>query len=44
VAESSSAASYSASMATRSPESASVTVEYSFFIEDFAKTEPDPTD
>ena len=44
MAESSSAASYSASTATRSAESASVTCEYSFFIDDFAKIEPDPTD
>ena len=44
VAESSSAASYSASTATRNAESASSTREYSFFIDDFAKIEPEPTD
>lgn len=44
VAESSSAASYNASTATRSADSASETWEYSFLIEDFAKIDPDPTD
>src|SRR6202012_684515 len=44
VAESSSAASYSASTATRSAESASVTCEYNFLIDDFANIDPEPTD